>query len=202
MASIVLDVLRTTEPLSFEVVADAVLARLGDDPRQVTDDRTLRRRVYDVLNVFMAAGIVLKEGRSLMWTGLPARPSGGRSGPSSLRTAVRMHEIALIDKITIYIAWRLVLNRNRTRPRPAIAVSVHRTIFIGFRTSVGGCDESFDGRKIELHANAPAQFFSPMEAIANMGFTRDQKKAVLLTVPKLRDAVPIMFPEGDEEPED
>ena len=40
------------------------------------EERNVRRRVYDALNVLMAAGIISKDrlNRTIAWKGLPARP--------------------------------------------------------------------------------------------------------------------------------
>jgi hypothetical protein len=194
MAPVVLTVLKTHDPLSFQAVADAVVHEVGGDPSIGNNERTLRRRVYDVLNVFLAAGIAAKQGKTLVWIRTHIRPSAN-SVPQSLYASIQMREIELIDKISIFVTWKLLMDANRTRPKPPIAVPVWKTLFVGFRTCSGGYDGKFDRRKVMIHAQSPPLFFSPLEVIAKLGFTRDQKKAILLAERQLQDAVPIMFPE-------
>jgi hypothetical protein len=83
----------------------------------------------------------------------------------------------------------LIMDRNRTRRRPATAVHVWRTLFVGCRTRAGDCRREFDGRTVELHAASRPCFFSPMEVVAKIGFSRGAKRVVLLA------AAPIMFRE-------
>ena len=38
------------------------------------DEKNIRRRVYDALNVLMAMGIITKEKKEIFWRGLPQGP--------------------------------------------------------------------------------------------------------------------------------
>lgn len=39
--------------------------------RQVFDQKNIRRRVYDALNVLMAMNIIAKDKKNIEWVGLP-----------------------------------------------------------------------------------------------------------------------------------
>jgi hypothetical protein len=40
--------------------------------QQQSDEKNIRRRVYDALNVLMAMGIILKDKQDIQWKGLPS----------------------------------------------------------------------------------------------------------------------------------
>jgi transcription factor Dp-1 len=40
--------------------------------QQQYDEKNIRRRVYDALNVLMAMGIILKDKKDIQWKGLPS----------------------------------------------------------------------------------------------------------------------------------
>jgi hypothetical protein len=107
-------------------------------------------------------------------------------------------ETELIDKVSVYVAWKLIVDHNRARAKPLLAVPVWKTFFVGFRTCSGGYNREFDGKRIELHAESPPFFYSPLEVIMKLGFTRDQRKAVVLADRNLRDTSPIIFPDGGD----
>lgn len=49
--------------------ADTVSVRAG---QQQYDEKNIRRRVYDALNVLMAVGIILKDKKDIQWKGFPS----------------------------------------------------------------------------------------------------------------------------------
>ena len=67
---------------TYNEVADELVAEFSnpDDPRfcadQAYDEKNIRRRVYDALNVLMAMDIIAKEKKEIMWRGLPSTSEG------------------------------------------------------------------------------------------------------------------------------
>lgn len=53
--------------VSFVTLTEAVCLHL----QQVYDQKNIRRRVYDALNVLMAMNIISKEKKEIRWIGLP-----------------------------------------------------------------------------------------------------------------------------------
>ena len=52
------------------------------------DEKNIRRRVYDALNVLMAIGAIAKEGKDIVWQGWP-RGLGGSAAPADAAAAQR-----------------------------------------------------------------------------------------------------------------
>ena len=67
---------------TYNEVADELVAEFSkpDDPKfcadQAYDEKNIRRRVYDALNVLMAMNIITKQKKEIMWKGLPATGDG------------------------------------------------------------------------------------------------------------------------------
>ena len=63
---------RTTyNEVADELVAELSTAENGGSPDSANDDKNIRRRVYDALNVLMAMDIISKEKKEISWRGLP-----------------------------------------------------------------------------------------------------------------------------------
>lgn len=68
-------VVESAGELSYADLAAATaaeLARTHSDARKDTDDRTFRRRIYDVVAVLAAAGVVARRHSSVSWKGFPS----------------------------------------------------------------------------------------------------------------------------------
>jgi len=49
-------------------------ARAGSPGIAAYDEKNIRRRVYDALNVLMAMDIIIKDKKDISWKGLPSAP--------------------------------------------------------------------------------------------------------------------------------
>ena len=66
---------------TYNEVADELVRELTVDPKSagngsgsdvvMMDEKNIRRRVYDALNVLMAMEIIVKEKKEIIWSGLP-----------------------------------------------------------------------------------------------------------------------------------
>lgn len=65
----------TYNEVADELVAKVVQERRKDDPNGKYDEKNIRRRVYDALNVLMAMDIIIKDKKAITWKGLPTSAS-------------------------------------------------------------------------------------------------------------------------------
>ena len=81
---------------TYNEVADELVAEFAVDTSegasaldQQYDEKNIRRRVYDALNVLMAMDIITKEKKNIMWRGLPTNTEqeGARLKVCALATA-------------------------------------------------------------------------------------------------------------------
>jgi hypothetical protein len=148
------------------------------------------------LNVFLAARLISKDGKVIVWN-RSRRTSPTNATSASLIEKVRMKQIQLMDKITVYVKWKLLIERNINRSKPELTVPVWRTIFVGFTQCQGGSYKlGIDRKKVEIRADSIPIFFSPLEIMGTFQFTDKEKLAVLKRMPYLRSAIPYVFPNG------
>jgi hypothetical protein len=194
MAAMIINILKETESTTFQEVAERVVQFMGTEEPNGNNGRTLRRRVYDVLNVFVASGFIAKDNKTIMYQQPVAiRPPG--ITVKDIEERVRSKELGLTDNIKMFIAWRCLIERNRTKERPESAVPVHRTLFIGFRQSAGIYERNFLGKALTIRANSPPEFFSPMNVLDGMGTPKIMQFKIMKEYPELHPMLDVMFPE-------
>lgn len=111
---------------TYGMVADELVAQLKEPMKmtegslQNSEGDNLRRRVYDVLNVFDAVGIIRKEDKEVSWQGLPASveplTNDLRAERAELRESVASKRECLSQLIEHYSALTAVVERNRDCP--------------------------------------------------------------------------------------
>jgi len=124
---------------SYNEVADELVAELTD-PRcqspsdQQYDQKNIRRRVYDALNVLMAMNIISKEKKEIRWLGLPTN-SVQEATSLEAEKAKRIDRIKakteqLQDLILQQIAFKKLVERNKEaekksrRPTPNSVIEI------------------------------------------------------------------------------
>ena len=131
---------------SYNEVADELVAELREaegapvpppsadgappSPRAVAaaaafDEKNIRRRVYDALNVLMAMNIIVKDRKQITWRGLPL-PGGGskvarlRAERDRLRAVVDRAAAGVTDAARQAAAFRALILRNGATPASAL----------------------------------------------------------------------------------
>lgn len=177
--------------MTFAEVADSIVASIG--PNAVDSERTLRRRVYDVLNVLVAADFVAKVNKKLMFT----KPWKIPESATQFGLTVQRKKVALQDKLRILALWQLLIQRNKEITRPTATIPIDKTIFVGFRTNDNGdYGRVLDGRQLEIRAESPPLFFSPMDVVQKLGFSLADQKRVLSEIPDLQPMAKLLSPDA------
>ena len=101
---------RTTyTEVANEIVAETV-SQTGD-----FDEKNIRRRVYDALNVLMALNIVHKEKnkeRTISWVGLPTSNSSHDKSHVSTKNFVPGTKIGIFNKFLVPFGKEFVTTKN------------------------------------------------------------------------------------------
>ena len=113
---------RTTyNEVADELVAEfAIEAAEGLTPQdQQYDEKNIRRRVYDALNVLMAMDIITKEKKSIMWRGLPTNTEqeGARlqMDLNNRTERVGKKKLHLQELLMQQIAFKNLISRNKRK---------------------------------------------------------------------------------------
>lgn len=164
---------RSAKPLSMSNLSGSVLSYIARNPdtsfQQVSDalvcemsqenEKTTRRRVHDVLNIFCAAGLVTRNAKSLRYCPQALEPGSCSAAP---RCEEKQRQIAA--KIGLLLAYRTLIERNRSRARPQATLQLP-AIIIGFENRKGTSAGGIDGRTLVIRSETKPKFFSPMDIL-------------------------------------
>lgn len=196
MASKILSILKQKENTTFQEVADDIVNDIGPDVADANNERTLRRRVYDVLNVFVAAGFITKDNKKITYT--PPRTSSGQPmETAALEEKIQAKQTALVDKIRMLLMWKLLIERNKHIIRPSVTVPIDNTLFVGFKQLTGAIQRRplTDQRQLEIGADSTPLFYSPMNVMESIGFRRDDEARMMAQFREISPMMPVMYPE-------
>lgn len=105
----------TYNEVADELVEDEM--KRAEAGERTFDQKNIRRRVYDALNVLMAMNIISKEKKSITWLGLPNNtPAHSETMERDLaekRKAIAAKEKELKDLLLLQVSLKNLVNRNR-----------------------------------------------------------------------------------------
>eukprot|EP00803_Ostreobium_quekettii_P001023 evm.model.scf_226EXC.4 EVM.evm.TU.scf_226EXC.4 scf_226EXC:33240-35579(-) len=111
----------TYSEVADELVNETPIGK-SENGRDCTESDNLRRRVYDVLNVFDAVGIIKKEEKQICWQGLPVCGEPGITAvkgdeeEDSLNERIATKKAYLAQLIEQYSVLTGIVRRNVSRP--------------------------------------------------------------------------------------
>lgn len=165
---------------TFQDVADMIVEKITQDDAESNNDKTTRRRVYDVLNVFLAAGVITKEGKQIRHQPLAhISEMDLMEQDRALSEDVEHKKALLIQRIKLLLAYKSLMVRNSQQRRPASAIQMP-AIIVGFNSNIsGGSKTSLDGRSVVMHASENPVFYSPMDVFERMGLPQELQRSIL-----------------------
>lgn len=171
---------------SYNEVADELVNELTD-PRctsptdQQYDQKNIRRRVYDALNVLMAMNIISKEKKEIRWLGLPTnsvQEANGLEVDKSKRIErIKAKTQQLQDLILQQIAFKNLVERNKERekqegaPAPNSAIQLPFIIVNTSKKTVIDCSISNDKMEYLFHFDDTFEIHDDMEVLKRMGLS-------------------------------
>lgn len=177
---------------SYNEVADELVAEFSD-PRNLTspsdqayDQKNIRRRVYDALNVLMAMNIISKEKKEIKWIGLPTN-SAQECQNLEIEKQKRLERIKhktqqLQELILQQIAFKNLVIRNReleTTQGPPPQNSAIQLPFIIVNTSkktVIDCSISNDKYEYLFNFDNTFEIHDDIEVLKRMGMALGLEK--------------------------
>ncbi|CAI5730802.1 unnamed protein product [Hyaloperonospora brassicae] len=165
-----------------ELVREFVTMRSNDS---VYDEKNIRRRVYDALNVLMAMDIISKERKEIRWKGLPSNLQHDTEMLLAERNermkSVEQKKQHLQDLLVQQVAMKNLLKRNAERKRadsenPASAniVRDEGRIFLPFiavntsKDTVIQCEMSEDRHDIFFNFSAPFEIHDDADILQKL----------------------------------
>lgn len=115
-----LEVMRELETSTSDDLANIVIDNLIKANPKFTGEETVRRRVYDIINVLSAAGFIDKAGKRLVYRGdeCPHVPKLICTRNAEQEARCRYKEKVLRDRLSILTLYKALLARNFGRGEP------------------------------------------------------------------------------------
>ena len=109
----------TYNEVADELVKKVVAERRLEDPNGSFDQKNIRRRVYDALNVLMAMDIISKQKKEITWKGLPTAAKQDMESMSKdidyTESQIAQKKEALKDLLIQQVCFRNLVERNHQR---------------------------------------------------------------------------------------
>jgi len=169
---------------SYNEVADELVNELTDPgcsspTDQQYDQKNIRRRVYDALNVLMAMNIISKEKKEIKWLGLPTNSVQEANGLEVDKTRrierIKAKTQQLQDLILQQIAFKNLVERNKDReksegaPPPNSSIQLPFIIVNTSKETVIDCSISNDKREYLFNFDDTFEIHDDMEVLKRMG---------------------------------
>jgi len=192
---------------SYNEVADELVAELTD-PRctsptdQQYDQKNIRRRVYDALNVLMAMNIISKEKKEIRWLGLPTNSvqeaNNLEQDKAKRIDRIRAKTQQLQDLILQQIAFKNLVERNKEREKVDGAPTMNSAIQLPFiivntsKKTVIDCSISNDKMEYLFNFDDTFEIHDDMEVLKRMGlgFGLERGQVSAENLAKARQMVP------------
>ncbi|XP_037074949.1 transcription factor Dp-2-like [Pollicipes pollicipes] len=171
---------------TYNEVADELVAELcppgaAASPDQQYEQKNIRRRVYDALNVLMAMQIISKERKRIQWLGLAAPPAEDspdlEQEKADCRQRISEKTQQLKDLVLRQIAFKNLVERNKaleeTEGPPEAGSSVQLPFLVvnTKKKTVIDCSISSDKREYLFNFNDTFEIHDDIEVLKRMGMT-------------------------------
>eukprot|EP00327_Prymnesium_parvum_P045127 CAMPEP_0205862854 /NCGR_PEP_ID=MMETSP1083-20121108/6520_1 /ASSEMBLY_ACC=CAM_ASM_000430 /TAXON_ID=97485 /ORGANISM="Prymnesium parvum, Strain Texoma1" /LENGTH=456 /DNA_ID=CAMNT_0053224643 /DNA_START=187 /DNA_END=1558 /DNA_ORIENTATION=+ len=155
----------------FAAVAASEMVSPAD---QAYDEKNIRRRVYDALNVLMAMDIITKEKKNIMWRGLPTNTEqeGARlqMDLSSRKERVEKKTQLLQELVTQQISVKNLIQRNSSsnHKRDSDQLALPFIIVNTRKDTVVDCEMAEDRQEIFFNFSAPFEIHDDTGTLMRM----------------------------------
>ncbi|KAK7089970.1 transcription factor Dp-1-like [Littorina saxatilis] len=178
---------------SYNEVADELVAEFSD-PRNISpsdqalayDQKNIRRRVYDALNVLMAMNIISKEKKEIRWIGLPtnsAQECHNLEQERQRRAERIKHKTQQLQELILQqIAFKNLVERNREREKAQGAPAANSAIQLPYiivntsKKTVIDCSISNDKYEYLFKFDNTFEIHDDIEVLKRMGMALGLEK--------------------------
>jgi hypothetical protein len=199
LASNVMRVIQSNPVTTFQDAADLVVEELRAAHSGHNDEKNTKRRVYDVLNVLLASGLIVRDGRSIRFRPLGTPPPIGEipEADRAFAQSCERKQAQVVEKIKLLLSYRTLMSRNASQTRPTTAVALP-TIVVGFNSNIeGDSNTSLDHKTLQIHASANPLFYSPMDVFRSIHLSVEAQREELRQIPALASMESYVFSDND-----
>ncbi|KAI8427799.1 hypothetical protein MSG28_002202 [Choristoneura fumiferana] len=184
---------RTKGFTSYNEVADELVLEFaagmhGSADSQQYDQKNIRRRVYDALNVLMAMNIISKEKKEIRWLGLPTNSVQECTALEKEKQAklekIQKKTQQLQELILQHISFKSLIDRNKEaeskglKPSPSSAIHLPFIVVNTSDKALIDCSISNDKTEYMFHFNKRFQIHDDIDILKRMGLLYEMGRGV------------------------
>lgn len=169
---------------SYNEVADELVLEFaagmhGSADSQQYDQKNIRRRVYDALNVLMAMNIISKEKKEIRWLGLPTNSvqecTALEKEKQSKLEQIQKKTQQLQELILQHISFKSLIERNKeaeskgVKPSPSSAIHLPFIVVNTSDKALIDCSISNDKTEYMFNFNKKFQIHDDIDILKRMG---------------------------------
>ncbi|XP_065056438.1 transcription factor Dp-1-like [Rhopilema esculentum] len=170
---------------TYNEVADELVQEFSDPTKHVPssdasyDQKNIRRRVYDALNVLMAMNIITKEKKEIRWVGLPTNSAQEclylEDQKKERMEKIRQKQLQLQELILQEIAFKNLVERNKETERKGATPDRNSAIQLPFiivntsKKTVIDCSISSDKTEYLFNFDNTFEIHDDIEVLKRMG---------------------------------
>lgn len=191
----------TYNEVADELVAEETQAHAGADPASY-DQKNIRRRVYDALNVLMAMNIISKEKKEIRWHGLPTnnvQECDDLEKENELaRERIETKQQQLRELILQHVAFKSLVARNQENEERGLVPNSNSAIQLPFiivntekKTHIN-CSISNDKSEFSFKFDNTFQIHDDLVVLKQMGLLLglDKGECTAEDICKIKSMVP------------
>ncbi|KAL0849161.1 hypothetical protein ABMA28_013507 [Loxostege sticticalis] len=175
---------RTKGFTSYNEVADELVLEFatgihGSADSQQYDQKNIRRRVYDALNVLMAMNIISKEKKEIRWLGLPTNSvqecTSLEKEKQTKLEQIQKKTLQLQELILQHISFKSLIERNKDaenkgiKPSPSSAIHLPFIVVNTSDKALIDCSISNDKTEYMFNFNKRFQIHDDIDILKRMG---------------------------------
>ncbi|WKY06466.1 hypothetical protein Q1695_006563 [Nippostrongylus brasiliensis] len=149
--------------------------------RQKFDQKNIRRRVYDALNVLLAMNIICKRKKDIDWVGLPATKAGEikrlEEEKAKLTERIRRKKESIHELVVQLVAYKSLVWKNREMERISGRPSENTLLYLPFviintsKNTTVDCAVSGDRSEFLFNFDQSFEVHDDFEALKRLGFS-------------------------------
>ncbi|XP_061376830.1 transcription factor Dp-1 isoform X3 [Danaus plexippus] len=192
---------------SYNEVADELVLEFaagmhGSADSQQYDQKNIRRRVYDALNVLMAMNIISKEKKEIRWLGLPTNSvqecSALEKEKQTKVEQIQKKTQQLQELILQHISFKSLIERNKEaenkgiKPSPSSAIHLPFIVVNTSDKALIDCSISNDKTEYMFNFNKRFQIHDDIDILKRMGllYGLDKGECTEEEIEKVKSMVP------------
>ncbi|CAJ1954641.1 unnamed protein product [Cylindrotheca closterium] len=176
---------------TYNEVADElvqkVLSERSDEMKGKDDEKNIRRRVYDALNVLSALDIITKEKKDITWNGLP---TAKKQDLQQMKDEIAQRERQLQEKKQVLkellvqkVSFHNLVNRNSHSAMPRDHIPLPFVVVNTHSSSVVQCDMSRDKTDVMLEFSMPFEINDDNTILKKMGMDKTNYRDLQTMLP-------------------